>query len=92
MSVEERMDMIKATSKYNDCVFNRAIARIEEFADIRHVADIALGECEQKLDEVRGFIQNAGFDPRFANAFSNRTRNRATQRLLPELAIRKRGG
>jgi hypothetical protein len=92
MTVEERMDMMKAASKYDNCVYSQAISRIGEFPDIRQAADFALGECQNKLAILETTITKMGFGPDYANAFSKRIRNRAARKILPELAVRKAGG
>ena len=68
------------------------MASIGNFDDIRHAADFAMGECQNKLDELHGVITGYGMPEAYASAFTQRVRSRATRKLLPELAIRKAGG
>ena len=92
MSVEERMNMMKTASKYDNCVYSQAISKVSEFPDIRQAADFALGECQNKLVDLESTIKSMGFGADYANAFSNRIRSRAARKILPELAIRQAGG
>jgi hypothetical protein len=92
MSVEERMGMMKTASKYDNCIYSQAIARADDFADIRQAADFAMGACQDKLTDLEESIQAMGFGSDFAIAFSKRVRRRAVRKILPELAIRKSGG
>ena len=92
MSVEERMNMMKTASKYDNCVYSQAISKVSEFADIRQAADFALGECQNKLVDLESTIRSMGFGADYANAFANRIRSRAARKILPELAVRKAGG
>jgi hypothetical protein len=92
MTVEERTAMMSTASKYDNCVYSQAIARIDDFSDIRQTADFAMTECQGKLTDLETTITGMGFGPDFATAFRNRVRNRAAHKLIPELAIRKSGG
>jgi len=92
MSVEERMNMLKVASKYDNCVYSQAISKIGKFPDIRQAADFAMGECQNKLDDLKVTITGMGFGADYANAFSKRIRSRAARKILPELAIRQAGG
>ena len=92
MSVEERMNMMKTASKYDNCVYSQAISKVSQFPDIRQAADFALGECQSKLADLQSTITSMGFGADYANAFANRIRNRAARKILPELAVRKAGG
>lgn len=92
MTVEERTHMMKTASKYDNCIYSQAIAKVGEFPDIRQAADFAMGECQGKLLDLENAITEMGFGADFANAFSKRIRNRAARKILPELAVRKAGG
>ncbi len=92
MTVEERTNMMKTASLYDNCIYSQAIAAVGDFADIRQIADFAMGECQQKLADLETSITSMGFGADFANAFSKRIRSRAARKILPELAIRKSGG
>ena len=92
MTVDERREMMEAASKYDNCVYSEAMASIGNHRDIRAVADFALGECSEKLQDLEGLITGWGMPDGYAQSFSNRIRQRATRKLLPELAIRKAGG
>ena len=92
MTVDERRQMMEVASKYDNCVYSEAMASIGNHQDIRAVADFALGECSEKLQDLEGLITGWGMPDGYAQSFSNRIRQRATRKLLPELAIRKAGG
>lgn len=92
MTVEERQAMMETASKYDNCVYSQAMTSIGDYQDIRHVADFALGECQEKLADLEQLITGWGMPSPYAKSFSNRIRQRATRKLLPELAIRKAGG
>ena len=92
MTVDERREMMEVASKYDNCVYSEAMANIGNHQDIRAVADFALGECADKLQDLEGLITGWGMPDGYAQSFSNRIRQRATRKLLPELAIRKAGG
>ncbi|TDJ60909.1 MAG: hypothetical protein E2O36_06935 [Proteobacteria bacterium] len=92
MTVAERMEMLKTASKYDNCIYSQAISRADDFSDIRHAADFAMGVCRDKLGDLENSIKTMGFGPDFALAFTNHIRNRAARKILPELAIRKSGG
>jgi len=92
MTPEERITMMKTASKYDNCIYSQAIAKVGEYPDIRHAADFAMGACKDKLMDLEKSITDMGFGADFANAFTQRVRNRAARNILPELAIRKAGG
>lgn len=92
MTLEERQAMMETASKYDNCVYSQAMTSIGDYQDIRHVADFALGECQEKLADLEQLITGWGMPSPYAKSFSNRIRQRATRKLLPELAIRKAGG
>ena len=92
MSTEERIEMMKNASRYDNCVYSHAIAKVGEYPDIRQTADIAMTQCQGKLTELENSIVGMGFGSDFATSFSKRIRNRAARKILPELAIRKSGG
>lgn len=92
MTPEERMAMVQTASKYDNCIYSQAISRVGDFPDIRQTADFAMGECQEKLNDLESSITAMGFGADYANAFSKRVRNRAARKILPELAIRKAGG
>lgn len=92
MTVDERREMMALASNYDNCVYSEAMTSIGNYQDIRQVADFALGECGGKLQELEALITGWGMPEPYAQSFSNRIRQRATRKLLPELAIRKSGG
>ena len=92
MTVEERTNMMKTASLYDNCIYSQAISAVGDFPDIRQIADFAMGECQEKLADLENSITSMGFGADFANAFSKRIRSRAARKILPELAIRKSGG
>lgn len=89
MTAAERVEMMGAANAYDRCVYDRALANIDTAEDIRRVADIALGECQSRLDDLGQTIAQWGFDALFAEGFTRNVRDRAARKLLPELAIRK---
>ena len=89
MTVEERAAMMKSTNDYNNCVYQKAIAKVDSEADIRRIADGALGDCEPTLETLRGQIRGWKFPEYFATGFARTVRDRAARNILPELATRK---
>ena len=92
MTVDERREMMEHASKYDNCVYSEAMTNIGKHEDIRVVADDALGSCATKLQDLENLITGWGMPAGYAQSFSARIRQRATRKLLPELAIRKAGG
>ena len=92
MTVEERRQMMEHAAKYDNCVYSQAMANISKHDDIRTVADDALGQCQTKLQDLENLITGWGMPSGYAESFGSRIRQRATRKLLPELAIRKAGG
>jgi uncharacterized protein (DUF4213/DUF364 family) len=89
MTVEERVQMMQGARGYDNCVYTEAIARIDGEDDIRRIADMAMGQCEPRLDDLRAMIERWGFNPHFALGFTRNVRDRAARKVLPELAVRK---
>jgi hypothetical protein len=89
MTVQQRVEMMEAANAYNACVYRQAIENIDVDGDIRRIADLALGSCQPQLDDLDDTITNWGFAQNFAEQFTRNVRNRATRKLLPELAVRK---
>ena len=92
MTVDERRQMMEHAAKYDNCVYSEAMTNIGAHQDIRAVADDALGNCQPKLQDLENLITGWGMPAGYAESFSSRIRQRATRKLLPELAIRKAGG
>ena len=92
MTVEERRQMMEHAAEYDNCVYSQAMANISKHDDIRTVADDALGQCTNKLQDLENLITGWGMPAGYAESFGSRIRQRATRKLLPELAIRKAGG
>jgi hypothetical protein len=89
LSVEERTQMMQAANGYHTCVYQEAMQNIDSDPDIRRIADLALGLCQPRLDELRDTITGWGIDHYFAEGFTRNVRDRATHQLLPELAVKK---
>ena len=89
MSVEERVQMIQATNIYNDCVYQQATDKINSDADIRRIADKALGSCQPQLEGLQRLISGWKFPEYFAKGYARTVRDRAARNVLPELATRK---
>ena len=92
MNVEERTRMMKSATHYDHCIYSEAIAKVNEFPDIRQAADFGLSTCQSRLAELEETITAMGFGADYAHAFAMRIRNRAARKILPELAVRKAGG
>lgn len=89
MTADERVEMVGAANAYGHCVYDQALANIDAAEDIRRIADIAMGECQSRLDDLGQIIEQWGFDAFFAEGFTRKARDRAARKLLPELANRK---
>ncbi len=85
----ERREMMLAASRYDACVFNKAMEIAGEHDDIRRAADAARGAGGGKLDALREGLACFAVDAFTIDAFSRRVQSRATRKILPELAIRK---
>ncbi|NNM01849.1 MAG: hypothetical protein HKO62_13930 [Gammaproteobacteria bacterium] len=85
----ERREMMLAASRYDACVFNKAMEMAADHEDIRRAADAALGACGDKLDELREVLAGFEVEESFIDGFSRSVQSRATRKILPELAIRK---
>ena len=88
MTADERGTMMKSANDYNNCVYMKALEIQKSEADIRRVADLAMGACQSHLDELSGSMSAWGFDQSFATGFTNNVKNRAARKIIPELAIR----
>ena len=91
MSVDERAQMMQATNVYNNCVYKQATDKIDSDADIRRIADGALGACQPQLDALQKLIRDWKFPEYFAAGFARTVRDRAARNILPELATKKGG-
>lgn len=89
LSVAERTQMMQAANGYHTCVYQEAMQNIDSDPDIRRIADLALGLCQPRLDDLRDTITGWGIDHYFAEGFTRNVRDRATHQLLPELAVKK---
>lgn len=89
MTVDERSQMMQSTNEYNNCVFKQATDKIGSDADIRRIADNALGACQAQLDALHKQIKSWKFPEYFASGFARTVRDRAARNILPELATRK---
>ena len=88
MSREERVQMMKVANDYNSCVLERAMAQVDAHGDIRRVADLAMGQCQPHLDELRATVTSWGFSEQFAQGFTRNVRSRAARSVLAALAVR----
>lgn len=89
LTPEERLEMMTQAHGYSTCVYEEAITNIDVDPDIRRIADLAMGQCDNRLTELGSTISNWGFPDYFAEGFTRRVRSQAARKLLPELAIRK---
>lgn len=89
LSVEERTKMMQGANAYHTCVYQEGMQNIDSDPDIRRIADLALGLCQPRLDDLRDTITSWGIDHYFAEGFTRNVRDRATHQLLPELAVKK---
>ncbi len=92
MSTDERIEIMRLATLYDSCVYTEAMTASANYSDIRHAADFALGQCHTTLMELEAGISAMGFELAYARSFSNRTRNRAARKIMPELAVRRGGG
>ncbi len=88
MTANERGTMMKSANDYNNCVYMKALEIQKSEADIRRVADLAMGGCQSHLDVLSVNMSAWGFDQNFATGFTNNVKNRAARKIIPELAIR----
>lgn len=91
MTVEERTILMGLVGKYNKCVYNEGMTRVEKVPDIRQAADAAMGACENTINELRAQIEAYHFEPGFGENFAHHAQSRAARSLLPELALKKSG-
>lgn len=91
MTVEERTEMMKGVSEYNNCVYREGLAKVDSFPDIRQAADAAMAACAGTIDALRTKIESFRFEPGFGDQFIQHAQSRAAKNLIPELAIRKSG-
>ena len=89
MTVDERHLMMQSANEYNNCVFKQATDKIASDADIRRIADNALGACQPQLEALQNQIKSWKFPEYFATGFARTVRDRAARNILPELATRK---
>ena len=89
MTVEERTAIMSLVGKYNTCVLNEGMARVDKLPDIRQAADAAMGACENTINELRAQIETYRFEPAFGEHFAHHAQARAARTLLPELALKK---
>lgn len=89
LTPEERVEMMTQAHGYSTCVYEEAITNIDVDPDIRRIADLAMGQCDNRLAELGATISNWGFPDYFAEGFTRRVRSQAARKLLPELAMRK---
>lgn len=89
MTVDERRLMMQSANEYNNCVFKQATDKIASDADIRRIADNALGACQPQLEALQNQIKSWKFPEYFATGFARTVRDRAARNILPELATRK---
>ena len=91
MTVEERTTLMSLVGKYNTCVYNEGMARVDQFPDIRQAADAAMGACENTINQLRAQIETYRFEPAFGEHFAHHAQSRAARTLLPELVLKKSG-
>lgn len=89
MTVEERQDLMSATNRYQRCVYDAAMSRVDAKSDVRVVADAAFDACEPEMSAMVAWFSEQGFDERFAEGYTRHMRDRAGRKLLPELMMRK---
>lgn len=89
MSVEERTAVMNRINDYHRCVYEAAMARVDELPDIRQAADEGMAACDDAALAIGELVEGYSFEPGFAEQLVNHARHRAVHKLMPELAVRK---
>ena len=89
MKDEERAQVMGFMNDYNKCVYQEAMARVDQTPDIRKAADQGMETCKPTLQKMKDTLAKQGFEPGFGEQFAHSTQMRAVRMLMPELALKK---
>jgi len=92
MTVDERAELMRATHRYQRCVYDAAMSSLEASNDVRVIADQAFETCASDMQSMVTWFEDQGFESGFAEGYTRHMRDQAGRKLLPELMMRKSGG
>jgi len=85
---EDRRLINETTRDYNICVQQNAVQQLDNFADIRKVAALAVNLCEHQLNELKVKLGSKANSDLYSG-LGRHIKNRAIKTLLPLLMIAK---
>ncbi len=85
---EDRQLINETTRDYNICVQQNAVRQLDNFADIRKAAALAINLCEHQLIELKEKLGSKANSDLYSG-LERHIKNRAIKTLLPLLMIEK---
>lgn len=82
--------LIRETNlKYNACLQEKAMEKIDEYPDIRQVAAQAVDACRVELEKLIEEFDKSNLDPNFYHGLVNNIKTRGIRQLMPLLMMEK---
>lgn len=85
MNDADRRAMVEYNRSFSECLRKQAVPLLEQYPDIREVADRASASCADMVAPLSAHLVERGFEPAFADSVERSVKSRSLQRFLPEL-------
>lgn len=87
---EQDFVLIRETDlKFNTCLQEKAMEKINEPLDIRQIAATAVDVCRIELEKLEKEFDESKLDPNFYQGLVNNIKTRAIRQLMPLLMMEK---
>ena len=75
--------------KFNTCLQDSAVKKVDKYADFRQAAAEAVDDCRSVLEDLDKKFKESGLDPNLYHGILNSIKNKAIQQLMPILMMEK---
>lgn len=75
--------------KFNTCLQENAIEKIDKYPDFRQVAAEAVNDCRDILKDLDKKFNESRLDPNLYHGILNNIKNKAIRQLMPVLMMEK---
>ena len=89
LTPEEHSSMMLSAGKYDECLKQEAMKVLDDHDDFRKVADVAMENCKEVLNEIDADLAKMNLDPDYRQFFVRNTSRKSARDILPQLMMMK---